>query len=434
MEQPTIEYTPLAQQALRLGEEQARAQGAAHLEPHHILWGILYLRKRNNAHDALHALNHDPDALAQVLQARLPSATAQPPGSEAAPARNRQREPLPPSAAGNLALSAAMKETRHLAYPAVDVVHLLLGLLYTDPTDRTRHHLAYQVLNAAGVSLVDVRHYVLHNVKRPRGAGSIRGKASVSVWAQIRPSPTFLALLAVMLASGAGLYVAGESTSNLARSLSLLFVVSGWIISVCVHEFGHAVAAYLGGDYAVADAGYLSLNPLKYTHPLMSIALPIVFLLLGGLGLPGGAVYINSAALRSPRWEIYVAAAGPLGTLIFALLLSIPFWVGVPFGGGAHPAFWTPLAFLGFLQITALMFNLLPIPPLDGFRMLAPFLPPDLAAQMWRYSTLLFFLLLFILWQGGPLTNAFWGEAFRAADSLGFPLELVWRGFEQIRL
>jgi len=72
-----------------------------------------------------------------------------------------------------------------------------------------------------------------------------------------------------------------------------LFVTLGWIVSVSLHEFGHALAAYQGGDLAVIQRGYLTLNPLRYTHGFMSIVLPVLVLFLGGIGLPGGAVYIN---------------------------------------------------------------------------------------------------------------------------------------------
>ncbi|HEY9616580.1 MAG TPA: hypothetical protein V6C64_07060, partial [Microcoleaceae cyanobacterium] len=77
----------------------------------------------------------------------------------------------------------------------------------------------------------------------------------------------------------------------------------GWIISICVHEFGHAIVAYWGGDTSVKDKGYLTLNPIKYAHPVLSLLLPLVFLLLGGIPLPGAAVYIDSRQLRGRGWQ-----------------------------------------------------------------------------------------------------------------------------------
>ena len=75
--------------------------------------------------------------------------------------------------------------------------------------------------------------------------------------------------------------------------MTFAIVLFGWIFSLCLHEFSHALVAYYGGDYTVREKGYLTFNPLKYTHPVFSIILPLVFLLLGGIGLPGGAVYIE---------------------------------------------------------------------------------------------------------------------------------------------
>ena len=71
-----------------------------------------------------------------------------------------------------------------------------------------------------------------------------------------------------------------------------------WVFSVCLHEFGHALVAYRGGDYTVREKGYLTMNPLHYTDPLFSILMPLLFLAMGGIGLPGGAVYIERQLLR----------------------------------------------------------------------------------------------------------------------------------------
>ncbi|MEM8810038.1 MAG: site-2 protease family protein, partial [Cyanobacteria bacterium P01_G01_bin.38] len=93
-----------------------------------------------------------------------------------------------------------------------------------------------------------------------------------------------------------------------------LVVFAGWVISVCLHEFGHAVVAYFGGDTSVKDKGYLTLNPLKYTNPGLSFMMPLLFLLLGGIPLPGAAVYINQGRLKNRLWKSAVSAAGPLAS------------------------------------------------------------------------------------------------------------------------
>ena len=93
--------------------------------------------------------------------------------------------------------------------------------------------------------------------------------------------------------------------------LTFVVVLIGWIFSLCLHEFSHALVAYLGGDTTVKDKGYLTFNPLKYTHPVYSLLLPLLFLVLGGIGLPGGAVYIETWRLRSRTWMSAVSLAGP---------------------------------------------------------------------------------------------------------------------------
>ena len=110
-----------------------------------------------------------------------------------------------------------------------------------------------------------------------------------------RPSPVFLGILAVSVLSGAALW----SGVGPAGIVTFLFVLSTWVVSLCLHEFGHAIVAYRNGDRSVLYRGYLTLDPLKYTHVVFSLVLPLVFLVLGGIGLPGGAVFIDRSALKS---------------------------------------------------------------------------------------------------------------------------------------
>src|SRR3954468_23140025 len=99
-------------------------------------------------------------------------------------------------------------------------------------------------------------------------------------------------------------------------------VFIGWIMSVVLHEFAHGIVAYWGGDYTIRERGGLTLNPLQYVDPMMSIVLPIVFLLMGGIPLPGGATYIRRDLLRSRFWDSAVSAAGPLMNLILFSILA----------------------------------------------------------------------------------------------------------------
>jgi Zn-dependent protease len=124
--------------------------------------------------------------------------------------------------------------------------------------------------------------------------------------------------------------------------MTFIVVLVGWILSLSLHEFSHALLAYMGGDYTVRDKGYLTFNPLKYTHPVYSLLLPLLFLVMGGIGLPGGAVYIETWRLRSKNWRTAVSLAGPLSNLLLAIVLGLVLrFSPVNFSG-----VWPGLAFL----------------------------------------------------------------------------------------
>jgi Zn-dependent protease len=207
-----------------------------------------------------------------------------------------------------------------------------------------------------------------------------------------------------------------------------LMVTVGWVFSVCLHEFGHALVAYKGGDDTVREKGYLTLNPIHYTDPFYSLVLPLLFLFLGGIGLPGGAVYINDSLLRSKGWRTAVSLAGPAMNLLLALLLCVPFWLGIidqRFGPG--------LAFLIQLEISAILFNLLPVPPLDGFRAISPWLPQEVAERILAQSNVLIWVLFLAMWYVEPLNHAFWMSVYTISNSLGIDPELAQRGWWEFR-
>src|SRR3972149_7312976 len=107
--------------------------------------------------------------------------------------------------------------------------------------------------------------------------------------------------------------------------MTFAIVLFGWIFSLCLHEFSHALVAYYGGDYTVREKGYLTFNPLKYTHPIYSLLFPMIFLLMGGIGLPGGAVYIETWRLKNRYWNSAVSLAGPMANLLLAIFLALVF-------------------------------------------------------------------------------------------------------------
>ncbi|TQC42854.1 site-2 protease family protein [Rhodococcus sp. WS4] len=211
----------------------------------------------------------------------------------------------------------------------------------------------------------------------------------------VRPSPVFLVVVAVAVAGGA-LAWPSERQSVLGHVGVFLLVVAGWVVTLCLHEFAHAYTAWRHGDTDVEVRGYLTLNPLKYSHPLLSIGLPVLFIALGGIGLPGGAVYLRTG-LFPPKVQARVSLAGPAVNLVSAIVLLVVIrWFGL---GGDHEVFWAGLSFLAFLQVMATVLNLLPVPGLDGYAALEPFLPPRTRRsvdQYKPYGLLILVALLFV--------------------------------------
>ncbi|MGA2503739.1 MAG: site-2 protease family protein [Anaerolineales bacterium] len=213
------------------------------------------------------------------------------------------------------------------------------------------------------------------------------------------------------------------------KATTFLIVIIGWIFSLCLHEFSHSLVAYYGGDTSVKDKGYLTFNPLKYTHPVYSIVLPVVFLLLGGIGLPGGAVYIETWRLRSKRWEAAVSLAGPAANLILAILLGVALNI-LPI---SSTGIWPGLAFLALMQISALVLNLIPLPPFDGYRAVAPFLNRQVRFNIDQYSNILMLIVFAALWYVPFVNNLFWQVVGWISIQMQIPLSLALQGLSQFQ-
>jgi Zn-dependent protease len=210
--------------------------------------------------------------------------------------------------------------------------------------------------------------------------------------------------------------------------LAFLLIATSWVISLCLHEFAHALVAYRYGDHSVVYRGYLTLDPLRYTHLFYSLILPLVFVLLGGIGLPGGAVFIDRRALRSRFASTAVSAAGPLTNIVLAFGLALALVIR----GSDHADFWSAIAFLLFLQVTAAVLNLLPVPGLDGFGIIEPYLPKRWlarAAKVAPYAILILFGLLWI-----PVINqGFFTVIIGIETFLGVPPGLIGSGYQLFR-
>ncbi|WP_410538797.1 site-2 protease family protein [Streptomyces sp. KL2] len=240
-------------------------------------------------------------------------------------------------------------------------------------------------------------------------------------------SPVFLGLVTVMGVSAWGVWADYAANTGVAV---FLFVVSAWIVSLCLHEYAHARTALHGGDISVGAKGYLTLNPLKYTHALLSIVLPVVFVIMGGIGLPGGAVFIERDRVRGRLKHSLISAAGPLVNAALALALAAPFLLGLL--DDAPIAFRCALAFLAMLQVTAAILNFLPVPGLDGYGVLEPWLPLRARRQMEPFAPFGLLAVFACLWI--PEVNAvFWSGIDTVMEALGVSWQEVAYGLEYFR-
>ncbi|MEU7030355.1 site-2 protease family protein [Streptomyces sp. NPDC046275] len=242
-----------------------------------------------------------------------------------------------------------------------------------------------------------------------------------------RISPVFLAILAVMAVTGWAVWTDFAASPGLAV---FLFVASAWIVSLCLHEYAHARTALHGGDITVGARGYLTLNPMAYTHAVLSIVLPVLFVILGGIGLPGGAVFIDRGRVRG-RWKhSLISAAGPLANVLFAAVCTAPFWLGAL--DGVPVTFQYALAFLAFLQVTAAILNLLPVPGLDGYGVVEPWLSYTIRRQVEPVAPFGFFIVIGLLYV--PAVNgAFFDLVDTVMQALGVPDSSRACGFDLFR-
>ncbi len=252
-----------------------------------------------------------------------------------------------------------------------------------------------------------------------RTMGARRGAA-------FRPSAVFLGIVALWVTGAVMAWMEyGNPTFNL-----ILFVLAGWVVSLSLHEYAHALFAYRAGDHSVVGRGYLTLNPLKYTHPVLSIGLPLLFLLIGGIGLPGGAVWVDRHAVRGKVAASLISAVGPGANVVLFVLLMIPFALGLD--DSAHPTFWAAVAFLAFLQLTAAVLNLLPVPGLDGGNITRPWLSPSAGRVFDMVAPFGMVILLGILFVP-VLNDIFWSVVLGLTDLFGLPRNLVADGLDTLQ-
>jgi Zn-dependent protease len=243
-----------------------------------------------------------------------------------------------------------------------------------------------------------------------------------------RISPFFLLLV---VATSAGAVCAAVGTGALLVAGIVVLVLGGWAVSLCLHEFAHALVAYRSGDLAIRARGYLTLDIRRYANVALTFVLPVLFLLLGGIPLPGGAVLIDHGTIRSRAARSLVSFAGPAVNLVLGLALTftvaaVPMPIGLAAG----------LSCLALIQVLAFVLNILPVPGLDGFGVIEPYLSQGaqmLAARVRPWAPLVLLVVLLglpgasrVLFGIGDVLFALIGGDISLA-SAGYGQLLFWR-------
>ena len=190
--------------------------------------------------------------------------------------------------------------------------------------------------------------------------------------------------------------------------LVIIFLVL--IFSLSVHESAHAWTAARLGDRTAERLGRITLNPVAHIDPIGTLVLPLVAFTTGapviGWAKP---VPVNRVNLRDPRRDfLYIAAAGPASNIVIAVVAAVALRAlpvsPIRFGPGLELPLWSIAAVLFELNLLLALFNIVPIPPLDGGNVLAGLLPAWLAAGYDRIVRPWGFLILYGLLLTGVLS------------------------------
>ncbi|MDB5294708.1 MAG: peptidase family [Phycisphaerales bacterium] len=207
----------------------------------------------------------------------------------------------------------------------------------------------------------------------------------------------------------------------------------GWVLSVVLHEFAHGAVAYWGGDYTIRERGGLSLNPLQYVDPLNSLILPAVFLALGGVPLPGGVTYVRRDLIRTRAWQSAMSLAGPAmnGLIFLALAAAVH-----PKMGWVDPTApardWLPaqrvVAALAFLNLYGAILNLIPLPPLDGFNAISPYLDRQTRLKLTMPpANIISLVILYVLVTSPGVKRQLYDVTGKAFELIGYDAQAVIR-------
>ena len=184
----------------------------------------------------------------------------------------------------------------------------------------------------------------------------------------------------------------------------LLLSIPGVLIAITFHEFAHGLAAYKLGDNTAKNEGRLSLNPLDHLDPIGTL-----MLLFAGFGW-GKPVHVNpmnyTRKISMEKGEAIVSVAGPLMNILLAFVLAIIYYAVNKFAGVAFldstvgEITMSIIIYAIATNIGLGVFNLIPLPPLDGSKIIMPFLPYN-AKQWFRNNEYIFYIVFVVIWITG---------------------------------
>jgi len=179
--------------------------------------------------------------------------------------------------------------------------------------------------------------------------------------------------------------------------MGILFSILLFFLAVVIHEFAHGWVAYKLGDPTAKYSGRLTLNPLAHIDPVGTIILPLFLIITNSPILFGWAkpVPVNFFRLNHPKKDmIWVGLAGPAANILAAVIISIIIKLRIPF---------MPIPLLQYfmsINVVLAVFNLIPIPPLDGSRVVMGILPPQLAFRYMGLEQIGFIIIVAMLYLG----------------------------------
>lgn len=186
--------------------------------------------------------------------------------------------------------------------------------------------------------------------------------------------------------------------------IDTIFYIAILIMSVVIHEVAHGAMAYRFGDMTARLAGRLTLNPIKHLDPIGSIILPALLVISQAGFVIGWAkpVPYNPLNLTNRRWgTLAVASAGIIANFAIAIVFSVIIRITLNSGLASEPLIFV-LSTIVLVNIVLAFFNLMPVPPLDGSKILFSLLPTKFAhyeALLERYGLVFAILLVFFVWQ-----------------------------------